>query len=311
MPRYYIFARIFLNSRGTDFPFDRFARVRDEEVLPELKKLRAETERAYKDRLKKDPTFRKEQRQREAAYRKRVEDWNAGGLAMPDKHSSGTASNTPKEPDRLGESEPDKLGDDILPRYALAEMSSKDRAEAICHALQVRVGELARAALNHSPFKDEDFFFSTTEMRFVVVLETDISPGEQISARDQITRLSTSTTPRGQATEEACLRIYLPHIQSLLKHCNTNAETVRHSKDFASVRWFGTDYFFTASQGACIKVLFEAWRNDTPELRQETILNEAGLDSTSIKDLFKNHPAFGSMITPGSTKGSFRLCEPK
>ncbi len=84
----------------------------------------------------------------------------------------------------------------------------------------------------------------------------------------------------------------------------------RHGPDFRSCHWFGTDYTFTAMQAACVKVLWEAWNNGTPEVGQQTILETANLESARLKDLFKDHAAWGTMIVEGSTNGAFRLAEP-
>jgi hypothetical protein len=80
-----------------------------------------------------------------------------------------------------------------------------------------------------------------------------------------------------------------------------------HSADFRSVLWFGTPYPFTAAQAACVKSLWGAWANGTPDLGQDTILAEAELDAKRLVDLFKGHAAWGAMIVQGSTKGAFRL----
>jgi hypothetical protein len=84
-----------------------------------------------------------------------------------------------------------------------------------------------------------------------------------------------------------------------------------HSEDFRSVRWYGTDYTFTATQAACIKVLWEAWEHGTPELGQAFILDAAGSESGRLRDVFEKgkHPAWNKLIV-SSRKGVFRLSEP-
>lgn len=90
-------------------------------------------------------------------------------------------------------------------------------------------------------------------------------------------------------------------------------QPARHSLDYRSVHWFGTDFTFTPTQAACIKVLWEAWENKTPEVGQQAILVSAEVDSESerLADLFKNHSAWKTMIIPGSTRGAFSLSDPK
>jgi len=83
------------------------------------------------------------------------------------------------------------------------------------------------------------------------------------------------------------------------------------SADYRSVKWFGTSYTFTKSQAACVKLLWEAWKADTPELNGLTVVADAKVDQCRLVDVFKSkgkmHPAWGTMIVPGGTKGTYRL----
>lgn len=93
----------------------------------------------------------------------------------------------------------------------------------------------------------------------------------------------------------------------------------RHSFDFCHVVWFGTDYIFTPTQSACVKVLWEAWEKDTPTLREQSVLEAADSDSDRLEDIFRErvnskrrtHPAWGTMIVPGERKGTVRLAAPQ
>jgi hypothetical protein len=75
------------------------------------------------------------------------------------------------------------------------------------------------------------------------------------------------------------------------------------------VHWFGTDFTFTGMQAACVDILWMAWANGTPEVGNDTLLSKAGSDTKRIDHLFRDHPAWGTMIRPGKTKGTTRLCE--
>jgi|GEM_PF-2934798 len=97
--------------------------------------------------------------------------------------------------------------------------------------------------------------------------------------------------------------------QKARKGHHTNAEA-RHSADFRSVVWFGQEYMFTANQAACIRLLWEAWENGTPEVSGAMILENAGIDQKRLSAVFRGHPAWGTMIRPGQTKGSYRLSPP-
>jgi hypothetical protein len=92
----------------------------------------------------------------------------------------------------------------------------------------------------------------------------------------------------------------------------TGRQPARHSVDFRSVHWFGTDYTFTPTQAGCIKVLWEAWENDTPDIGQAAILVHLEIDSECkrLVDVFKNHPAWKSMVVKGATAGAYRLAKP-
>lgn len=84
----------------------------------------------------------------------------------------------------------------------------------------------------------------------------------------------------------------------------------RHSPDFRSVNWFGTSHSFTPTQAAIVKVLWNAWENDTPDVGHETLLEKAGSESRRLVDVFKGHETYKQLIGKGETKGSYRLVEP-
>ena len=90
-------------------------------------------------------------------------------------------------------------------------------------------------------------------------------------------------------------------------------QSTAHSPDFRSVKWYGETYSFTASQAAVVRVLWEAWKQGTPDVGNQTLaaaVDEADKDR-SVRDLFRDNPAWNSMIVAGGSKGSHRLAEPK
>jgi hypothetical protein len=100
--------------------------------------------------------------------------------------------------------------------------------------------------------------------------------------------------------------------------CTANDEELKakHSADFRSVLWYGTEYYFTPTQAACVKVLWREWESGTPEIGDGTILEDPEVEAEAKRliDVFRDrksstgyHPAWNTMITPGSTKGTFRL----
>jgi hypothetical protein len=86
-----------------------------------------------------------------------------------------------------------------------------------------------------------------------------------------------------------------------------------HSPDFRCVDWFGTEYTFTPTQAACVRVLWEAWEQRAPELGQDRIAADAESDAQRLRDVFTKgkHPAWGTMIVPGTTRSAFKLSAPE
>ena len=72
-------------------------------------------------------------------------------------------------------------------------------------------------------------------------------------------------------------------------------------------------YTFTATQAACVQVLWEAWQQRTPEVGGAAVLEDNRVESAqnSLLQVFDKgkHPAWGKMIVSGSTKGTYRLAD--
>jgi len=84
------------------------------------------------------------------------------------------------------------------------------------------------------------------------------------------------------------------------------------STDFRSVRWFGEVYSFTANQAPVVKLLFEHWELGAPDVGDDTLLSAVDLEAppARLAVLFRKHPAWGTMIVPGGTKGTRQLRGP-
>lgn len=80
-----------------------------------------------------------------------------------------------------------------------------------------------------------------------------------------------------------------------------------HTVDFRSVNWDGQFHTFTETQAACVRILWEAWEQGVPEMGQHAVLEAADSDQKRLDAVFAQHPAWGTMIVPGSTRGTFRL----
>lgn len=81
----------------------------------------------------------------------------------------------------------------------------------------------------------------------------------------------------------------------------------RHSADFRSVHWDGTDYAFNPSQAAIVGILWRAWEAGTPDVGSDTLLEESGSESDRVRALFARNPAWGVLIVQGAGKGTYRL----
>jgi len=93
-----------------------------------------------------------------------------------------------------------------------------------------------------------------------------------------------------------------------------------HSPGFTNVTWRGIPYLFTPNQAKCVKMLWGAMKNGTPEIHQQEIFTQIENDDTEppnqpetlkidekrIVDVFKDHPALGTMIV-SMKKGFYRL----
>ena len=98
--------------------------------------------------------------------------------------------------------------------------------------------------------------------------------------------------------------------------CEPSSEShPAHSPDYRSVNWFGREFTFTSTQAACVKVLWEASKNKTPDVGGHTVLESVDVHSIRLDHVFRSngripHPAWGVMIVVGETKGSYRLAPP-
>lgn len=86
--------------------------------------------------------------------------------------------------------------------------------------------------------------------------------------------------------------------------------TSTHSMDFRSVNWFGTIYEFTQNQAAIVSRLWEAWESGSPVVGDEALREAADCSSERLDLVFRDSPAWGTMIVPGQTRGSRRLSPP-
>jgi hypothetical protein len=87
----------------------------------------------------------------------------------------------------------------------------------------------------------------------------------------------------------------------------------KHSTDFTSVTWYGTEYAFALGvQSSAVRALWEEWTESGLGLHQNTIRNaiDAERDNFRMDTAFRNHPAFGTMIQRCGD-GRYKLAPPR
>jgi hypothetical protein len=85
--------------------------------------------------------------------------------------------------------------------------------------------------------------------------------------------------------------------------------TTSHSDDFASVVWFGTTHTFTVAQRPVVERLWASWEAGMPGVSGDTLLEGGGSEAKRLRDLFKDNPAWGTMIQ-SVRRGIYTLTEP-
>ena len=103
--------------------------------------------------------------------------------------------------------------------------------------------------------------------------------------------------------------------EKILVACSVNSDIVSaqaegvfsHGPDFRSVFYKGMSYSFTTAQASCVQILYKLYQNNTPEVSGDYILTKIGYCSQKLSDLFKKSPAWGQLVIPGNTRGTYRL----
>ncbi len=109
-------------------------------------------------------------------------------------------------------------------------------------------------------------------------------------------------------------RLYPGTIERTVTESNTPKQAAqspsRHSADFRSVLWHGTNFSFTKMQAGIVKVLWEARDGGTPDVGAETLLEAVDAKASRLVDVFRDNSAWGTFIVDGSTKGAKRIADP-
>jgi len=79
------------------------------------------------------------------------------------------------------------------------------------------------------------------------------------------------------------------------------------SDDYRSAAFRGQRYSFTSRQAQVIEMLHKAFAKGTPALGKDHILEQLESSNSRLRDTFKKHPAWGSLIVSGEKRGTYRL----
>ena len=92
----------------------------------------------------------------------------------------------------------------------------------------------------------------------------------------------------------------------LLAAEQARADELRHSADYASVSWRRDDFLFTPSQAAVIRNLHRAHEQRLGALNSALALEGSGREGARMSDVFKRHPAWGTLVVTAG-KSAYRL----
>lgn len=69
----------------------------------------------------------------------------------------------------------------------------------------------------------------------------------------------------------------------------------------------GAGYHLTERQARVVEILYRALQNGTPEVSHREIMKMLGTPNSKLKDSFRGSAAWGTLVVPGSTRGTYRL----
>ncbi len=67
------------------------------------------------------------------------------------------------------------------------------------------------------------------------------------------------------------------------------------------------EFFLNESQAHVLRILHHAAEQGTPDVGQQALLAEIESDANRLRDLFRDSPAWNTLIVPAKTKGAFGL----
>ncbi len=84
-------------------------------------------------------------------------------------------------------------------------------------------------------------------------------------------------------------------------------DTPVFSEDYCSGRWKHHRFTFSTTQAAVMERLYLNWKQGTPEVSKDTLLDAAGSAGSELRDLFRRHEAWKKLIIQGNRPGQWRL----
>lgn len=84
-------------------------------------------------------------------------------------------------------------------------------------------------------------------------------------------------------------------------------DTPAFSEDYRSGRWKHHRFTFSTAQAAVMEKLYFNWLQGTPEVSKDTLLDAAGSDASELRDLFRRHKAWKTLIIRGTRSGLWRI----
>lgn len=85
-------------------------------------------------------------------------------------------------------------------------------------------------------------------------------------------------------------------------------DTFFYSQDYHCVSVDDREFTLTSAQSQVIEIMCEAYRNGTPDVGKDYILEEIGSSCERLRDVFsRDLEAFKCLIRPGTRRGTYRL----
>ncbi len=111
--------------------------------------------------------------------------------------------------------------------------------------------------------------------------------------------------PRHSEAPKSTVLAVAEPIAAEIKETKTPFE---HSEDFRALRFNGALYRLTGTQARVVERLFEAHQSGLPEIHQSKLLEDLGVYSKRLRDVFKaDLDVYRALIGKGKRKGTFFL----